>query len=69
MASESHDPDAFAEKLRHWRENGGLNFTFGGRHGYGSRSEFHDQPSVAQRERRHVAELKAAGVEFERPSR
>ena len=67
MATESHDPEAFAEKLRHWRTNGGLNVTFGGVHGYGTRSDFHELPSVAQRERDHVRELKAAGIEFDRP--
>jgi hypothetical protein len=67
MGTESHDPEAFKAKLAAWRENGGLNVTFGGRHGYGTRQDFHEQPSVAQRERDHVRELQAAGVEFDRP--
>lgn len=66
MATESHDPDAFREKLRYMREHGGPSFTFGGRNGNGSRTDFHELPSTVQREREHVAELKAAGVEFER---
>ena len=64
MATPSADPEALREKLRSWRE-GGMNvfsFSYGG----GSRQDFHDLPSVAQRERDHVSELKAAGIEFER---
>lgn len=51
-------------KLRYWREGtmptirlGGLNAT---------RKDFHDLPSVAQRERNHVRQLRAAGVDFDR---
>ncbi len=62
----AHDPVAFKEKLAYMRENGGPSFTYGGRGGYGCRKDFHELPSVVQRERDHVAELKAAGVEFER---
>lgn len=71
MASteESHDPVAFAEKLRHWRETGGLSVTLGGRNGNVSRKDFHEQPSRFAQERAHVAELKAKGVEFERARR
>lgn len=67
MATEAHDPEAFKAKLKQWRESGGLSVTFGGRHGYGTRQDFRELPSVAQRERDHVRELKAAGVEFDRP--
>lgn len=65
----SHDPEAFKAKLKAWREGDGPSFTFGGRNGHGTRTDFHEQPSVAQRERDHVRELRAAGIEFDRPSR
>lgn len=47
--------NCFREKVR------SVSFTFSG-----GRQDFHEQPSVAQRERDHVRELKAAGIEFER---
>lgn len=65
MTSE-HDPVAFAEKLRHWRENGGLSLTFGGRDGTLSKEEFHNKPSRFQRERNIIADLKASGKPFDR---
>lgn len=58
--ADAHDPVAFKEKLRT------ISFGFGGRSGAGNRRDFHELPSVAQRERDHVRELKAAGIEFER---
>lgn len=51
---------SFRDKLR------SISFTYGGKGGYGTREQFHDMPSVAQRERDHVAELRKAGVDFER---
>lgn len=67
MATESHDPVAFAEKLRYWRTGGMSVFSFSANGG--TRQDFHELPSVAQRERDHVRELRAAGVEFERARR
>lgn len=61
-----HDPVAFAEKLKAWRREGGLSFTFGGRGGNGSRRDFHDLPSIFQQERDQVALMKAKGQKFER---
>lgn len=63
MADE-HDPEAFRAKLKAWREEGCnvFSFSFNG----STRRDFHELPSVHQRERDHVAELKASGVEFER---
>lgn len=55
-----HDPVAFKEKLK------SISFGYGGSRGNGSRDAWHDMDSVASRERAHVAELKAKGVEFER---
>lgn len=62
---DSCTPDVcIKEKLRYWREGrmstprlGGLNAT---------RKDFHDLPSVAQRERDHVRQLRAAHVDFDR---
>lgn len=62
-----HDPVAFAAKLKAWREEGCniFSFSFAG----GNRRDFHELPSVAQRERDHVRELTEAGIDFDRPSR
>lgn len=65
-ATSDHDPVAFAEKLRAWRREGMTVFTYGGRRGIGSKTDFHEQPSVKARENAHVAEMKEAGVPFER---
>lgn len=53
--------ETLAEKLAYWRQHGMPSPTFSG-----GRKAFHDEPSVHQRERDHVAQLKAAGVDFER---
>lgn len=59
--SETEETISFKEKLR------SISFTYGGSKGYGTRDEFHDQPSVRQREKDHVEQLKASGIEFDRP--
>ena len=60
----SCDPDScFKAKLAYWRENGAPGATFAG-----GRQAFHESPSIAQQERNHIAELKTAGVEFDRYS-
>lgn len=52
------------EKLAYWRGGRMSTVRLGG---LGSnRKDFHDMPSVAQRERDHVRELRASGVDFER---
>lgn len=63
---DTHDPEAFAAKLRYWRE-GGMNI-FSYSYSGGTRKDFHELPSVHQREVDHVAELKAAHIEFDRPA-
>jgi hypothetical protein len=68
VADNAHDPEAFKQKLREWREKGGLNFTFGGRDGYVTREDWHDKPSLKKQENDHVAELTAAGIKFDRYS-
>lgn len=63
---DEHDPEAFKAKLKAWREGGCNIFSFSsGRQG-GDRQTWHDMPSVAQRERNHIAELRGAGMEFDR---
>lgn len=57
----AHDPEAFKAKLAFWREHGMPSPTFSG-----GRDAFHNEASVHQRERDHVAQLKAAGVSFDR---
>jgi hypothetical protein len=62
---DSCTPDTcIKQKLRYWRESGMSTPRVGGLNG--TRKDFHDLPSVAQRERNHVRELRAAGVDFDR---
>jgi hypothetical protein len=65
MADE-HDPAAFAAKLKAWREEGCNVFSFS--YSGGDRRTWREEPSVLQRERDHIAELRSAGTEFERYS-
>lgn len=65
MATPSRDPEALKAKLKAWREEGMTVFSFSV---HGTRKDFHELPSTFQREREHVAELKAAGIPFERAS-
>lgn len=64
MADE-HDPVAFKAKLQAWRD-GGMNVTFGGKDGHGSKNIWHNDQSRWAKERDQVADLKAAGLPFDR---
>lgn len=57
------DPDHhFCCKMRYWREKGAPTVTFGP----GGREVFHNEPSVAARERQAIADARAGGIEPER---
>lgn len=59
------DPDfCITAKLRYWRTGGMSTPRLGGLNA--TRKDFHDLPSVVQRERDHVRLLRARGVDFER---
>lgn len=59
------DPDTcFAAKCAHWRRHGAFQVTY-----QGGRQNFHENDSLKKQENDHVAELKAAGIEFERAPR
>lgn len=62
--SSEHDPVAFAEKMKAWREGGCNVFSFS--YGGSCRKDFHELPSVHARERAHVRLLKSEGIDFER---
>ena len=51
-------------ELAAWRKEGMNCFSFS--YGGGTRKDFHELDSVKKRENDHVAELKAAGISFER---
>lgn len=55
------EAETLKEKLAYWRQHGMPSPTFAG-----GRDAFHNEASVHQRERDHVAQLKAAGVSFDR---
>lgn len=47
-----------------------MNITWNGLDGYGEgRKDFHDKPSKFAREKQAIAELKEAGIEFDRASK
>lgn len=63
MASE-HDPAAFKAKLQAWRTEGMNVFSYS--YGGGCKKDYHELPSVYQRDRDHRAEMDRAGISYER---
>lgn len=62
-ADEEHDAEAFKEKLAHWRANGGLAVAYQGSSRANPGSSFFHESTIAERQRKVVAEAKANGWE------